>query len=35
MIPEEVGAAVRYLCSEAGAALTGDCIRIDCGQMLK
>ena len=33
--PEEVGEAVRFLCSEAGAALTGDCIRIDWGQMLK
>lgn len=35
VLPEEVGAAVLFLCSEAGAALTGDCIRIDCGQMLK
>jgi len=35
VLPEEVGEAVRFLCSEAGAALTGDCIRIDCGQMLK
>ena len=33
--PEEVGAAVLYLCSEAAAALTGAAIRIDCGQMLK
>lgn len=33
--PEEVGEAVRFLCTEAGSALTGDCIRIDCGQMLK
>ena len=35
VIPEEVGEAVRFLCSEAGAALTGDCVRIDCGQMLR
>ena len=35
VLPEEVGEAVRFLCSEAGAALTGDCIRIDCGQMLR
>ena len=35
VVPEEVGEAVRFLCSEAGAAMTGDCIRIDCGQMLK
>ena len=35
VLPEEVGEAVRFLCSEAGAALTGDCIRVDCGQMLK
>ncbi len=35
VLPEEVGAAVRFLCSPAGAAETGDCIRIDCGQMLK
>ena len=34
VLPEEVGEAVRFLCSEAGAAMTGDCIRIDCGQML-
>ena len=35
VLPEEVGNMVLYLCSEAAAALTGDCIRIDCGQMLK
>ena len=35
VLPEEVGETVRFLCSEAGAALTGDCIRIDCGQMLR
>ena len=35
VVPEEVGEAVRFLCSEAGEALTGSCIRIDCGQMLK
>ena len=35
VLPEEVGEAVLYLCSEAGAALTGGCIRIDCGQMLR
>ena len=35
VLPEEVGEAVRFLCSEAGAAMTGDCIRIDCGQMLR
>ena len=35
VLPEEVGEAVRYLCSEAGEALTGSCIRIDCGQMLR
>ena len=35
VLPEEVGEAVRFLCSEAGEALTGDCIRIDCGQMLR
>ncbi len=33
--PEEVGEAVLYLCSEAGAAMTGGCIRMDCGQMLR
>ena len=35
VLPEEVGETVRFLCSETGAALTGDCIRIDCGQILK
>ena len=35
VLPEEVGSTVLYLCSEPAAALTGDCIRIDCGQMLK
>ncbi len=35
VLPEEVGEAVRFLCSEAGEALTGSCIRIDCGQMLR
>ena len=35
VLPEEVGETVRFLCSEPGAALTGDCIRIDCGQMLR
>ena len=35
VLPEEVGSTVLFLCSEAAAALTGDCIRIDCGQMLK
>ena len=35
VLPEEVGETVRFLCSETGAALTGDCIRIDCAQMLK
>lgn len=35
VLPEEVGEAVLYLCSEAGEALTGSCIRIDCGQMLR
>ena len=35
VLPEEVGEAVRFLCSEAGAALTWDCSRIDCGQMLR
>ena len=34
VLPSEVGAAVLYLCSEAGSALCGDCIRIDRGQML-
>ena len=34
VLPEEVGEAVACLCSEAGAAMTGDCVRIDCGQML-
>lgn len=34
VLPEEVGEAVLFLCSDAGAAMTGDCIRIDCGQML-
>ena len=33
--PEEVGETVLFLCSETGAALTGDCIRIDCGQLLR
>ena len=32
--PEEVGKLVLYLCSEAGGALAGDCIRLDAGQML-
>ena len=35
VLPEEVGETVRYLCSEAGGSLTGSCIRIDCGQMLR
>ncbi len=35
VLPEEVGAAVRFLCSPGARAETGDCIRIDCGQMLK
>ena len=35
VLPEEVGSLVLYLCSGAAAALTGDCIRVDCGQMLK
>ena len=35
VLPEEVGETVRYLCSEAGGTLTGSCIRIDCGQMLR
>lgn len=35
VLPEEVGETIRFLCSEAGAALTGGCIRIDCGQMLR
>lgn len=35
VLPEEVGEAVRFFCSEAGEALTGSCIRIDCGQMLR
>ena len=33
--PEEVGNLVLFLCGEKADALTGDCIRIDCGQMLK
>ena len=33
--PEEVGEAVLWLSREAPAAMTGDSIRIDCGQMLK
>lgn len=35
VLPSEVGRLIRFLCSEAGAAMTGDCIRMDCGQMLK
>ena len=35
VMPEEVGETVLHLCSEAGEAMTGDCIRIDCGQMLR
>lgn len=35
VLPEEVGEAVCCLCSEAGDAMTGSCIRIDCGQMLR
>ena len=35
VLPEEVGEAVCCLCSEAGDTMTGSCIRIDCGQMLR
>ncbi len=34
VLPAEVGHAVLYLCTEEASALTGDCIRIDGGQML-
>lgn len=32
--PEEVGHLVWFLCSEKADAITGDCIRLDAGQML-
>lgn len=32
--PEEVGELVRWLVTEAPEAMTGDAVRIDCGQML-
>ena len=35
VLPVEVGETVLFLCSETGAALTGGCIRIDRGQMLR
>ncbi len=34
IMPEEVGELVLFLCSEAGGALSGDCIRLDAAQML-
>ena len=32
--PEDVGHLVLFLCSREADAITGDCIRADCGQML-
>ena len=34
VVPEEVGGLVLYLCSEEAGSVTGDCIRLDAGQML-
>ena len=34
VLPEEVGHTILFLCSEPASALNGDCIRVDCTQML-